>query len=188
MEFNRIGKLAACSPLVFVAVVLYLQRVQPGHDPVHGYISELAQGEAGWLMLIGYAGLWGSLVALAIGLARSGAERAYIVLLLAGAVGVFTAAIVRLDTNLIAHVLLGIGSFLVITLAMVLLPKASERFNGRSHKIISWGLAIVMVASLSLGNGMIPAGVSQRLSALCQVAWLIWAGLQLANGNGGARR
>jgi len=180
MSLQKIGKIVIVSPVVFIVIVVYLHSVQSDYNPAHQFMSELALGSMGWLMLFAFCGLGGSVGALAIGLLLTGAHRVISVLLLLGATGFVGAGFVSLDENANVHIGLVGLSFVTVALSMYLLPSSSALFNDQRQKNISWSLAIGLGVSVALGSSIIPAGVGQRVSALMLIAWLVWAGFRLS--------
>jgi len=180
MDVKKIGKIAVFSPAIFIAIVVYLHSVQTDYEPAHQFMSELALGPMGWLMLFAFCSLGGSVGALAIGLLLSGARSAITVLLLLGTTGFIGAGFVRLDENANVHIGLVAVSFVTVALSMYLLPSSSDLFKGKRQKAISWILAIGLGVSVALGSSIIPAGVGQRISSLLLIFWLVWAGFRLS--------
>jgi len=180
MRAERMGIVAIIASLIYIGAIVYLHAVQSNYDPVHQFMSELALGSTGWLMLVAFWALGGSLVALGMGLYSTGKRRVIVVLLLIGAGGFSGAGLIRLDINANLHIGLVALAFVAVTISMCLLPSSSTSFEGIIHKCISWGLAAALGVSVALGSGMIPVGISQRLSALFLILWTIWVGAKLS--------
>lgn len=123
------GKMAAAFPLIFAAVVVYLHVAQPTYDPVHQFMSELALGPSGWLMLVAFLALGASMAALGIGFYLIGARTVIVVLLAVAAVGFVGAGFVRLDVNANVHIGLVALSFVTSALSMYILPHCVEAFH-----------------------------------------------------------
>ena len=134
----------------------------------------------GWLMLVAFCAMGGSLAALRMGLYFAGAGSIIVVLLWIAAGGFVGAGVVRLDVNANVHIGFVALSFVTVALSMYLLPGSNTLFQGAKEKVISWALAIGLGVSVALGSGMVPAGVGQRLSAMFLILWSIWVGVKLS--------
>ena len=177
---KHIGRMAAGFPLIFMGVVVYLHVAQPNYDPVNQFISELALGASGWLMLVAFLALGASMAALGVGFLLTGASPAIVALLSIAAGGFVGAGFVRLDVNANVHIGLVALSFVTVALSMYLVPRCAEAFHGTKQIIVSWTLAAALGVSVALGAGLIPVGVGQRLSALFLILWSVWVGLKLS--------
>jgi hypothetical protein len=178
---KRLGRVAAGLPLIFVGAVFYLHVVQPNYDPVHQFMSELALGESGWLMLVAFFALGGTMAALAAGFLLAGARAVVVVLLSVAAMGLVGAGLIRLDVDANVHIGLVALAFVTVALSMYLVPRCDKAFSDTRQMAISWSLAAAMGVSVALGAGLAPAGVGQRLSALFLILWSVWAGMRLSS-------
>ena len=66
----RAGSLAIAGAIGFVLIVSILHLLQPGYDPKHQLMSELALGAHGWAMLLAFLFIAGSTLSLALGIAH----------------------------------------------------------------------------------------------------------------------
>ena len=165
---------------MFVGVVSYLHVTKQNYDPVHQFMSELALGEAGWLMLVAFLALGASMAALGVGFLLTRANPVLAILLFIAAGGFVGAGFVRLNVNAGIHIGLVAQSFVTAALSMYLLPRCAEAFRGTKQMIVSWTLTAAFGVSVTLGAGLVPVGVGQRLSALFLILWSVWVGLVLS--------
>ncbi len=174
------GVVAAGSPLIFVGVVVHLHVVQPNYDPVQQFMSELALGASGWLMLVAFLALGTSMAALGVGFLLTGASPVLPVLLWLSAGGFVGAGLIPLGVDADVHIGLVALSFVTVAFSMYLAPRCAEAFQGKNEKLICWSLAAALGVSVALGSGLVPAGVGQRLAALFLILWSVWVGLRLS--------
>jgi hypothetical membrane protein len=180
------GALAIAGAAGFVAVVSILHVLQPGYDPVHQLMSELALGPYGWAMFLAFALIAGSTLSLGLGIA--GVQRAPVLqaVLAVAALGFVGAGVFPLGRASEWHISLIAVAFVAVVLAMYLLPTLSAaRFGGNAGKV-SWLLAAGTALGVFLGHSILPIGVGQRLAAACVVAWLCFVGARLRRASGGA--
>ena len=135
------GGLAIAGAIGFVAVVCVLHAIQPGYDPVHQLMSELALGPHGWAMLLAFGLIAAATLSLGVGIAQ--VQRALWLqgVLAVAALGFLGAGVFPLGRASEWHVSLIASAFVAVVLAMYLLPTAAPaRFGGRAGKV-SWILA-----------------------------------------------
>lgn len=160
----------------FLLTVVYLHIVQipTGYDPVAQLMSELALGKSGFAMFFAFFSL---------AVACAGAEcilRAHkaplpMSLLLAAAALCFAGAgYFTLDTAAEIHVTLVGLAFMLLGLCMYLTPRLISVFHSLKARIICWGLCISTALFVALGQGILPAGIAQRLAAICILLWFCW--------------
>ena len=175
MKSGRVsGVITLLGSASFISIVLYLQNGQRGYNPVHQLMSELALGEQGQLMLAAFIAL---AIAVAGGMhivAISGAGR-LITALLGGAAGSLVGAgVFKLGAATTLHVALVALAFVLLGLAMYLVPKYVVAFKSVKSHLVCWGLAAGTALAVALGNNVLPIGVGQRLAAACILLWLCW--------------
>ena len=69
-------------------------------------------------------------------------------------------------------------AFVLIMLAMYLLPARAGRLGSRKLRAVSWLLGAGAAASLAAASFGVPVGIAQRLAAACVLGWLVvlsWA-------------
>ena len=157
---------------VFIIVVLILHLVQPGYEPRHQLMSELAIGQHGWAMFVAFFGLATAVFGLQVtiaGFAGSGGLR---VLLGAAALLFLTAGIFPLGVNSHIHIGAIATAFVLSVLAMYLFPSSAGRASVAAPRAVSWSLAVGVAVSVALGDSVIPMGIAQRLATTCLLLWL----------------
>ena len=180
MRFKKAysGAGAVGGAIGFIIVVIALQLLQPGYDPIQQLMSELAMGPFGSLMTIAFFSFGMSLFSVHFGLRLLGAPRTPRMFLTAAAICLLGAGFFKLGDAPVLHVGLVASTFVLVVLAMYLLPKANPRFSSWSSRSVSSGLAAGTAFCVSLG-GSIPQGISQRGGASCILIWLFWAGWRI---------
>ncbi len=164
----------------FLVVVLLLHLAQPGYDPLSQFISELALGRFGGLLVVAFFGLSASTAATAANL-RLHNSPLLLPLLLAFAAACFLAAgIITLATSIQTHVLLMAAAFVSCGLSMYLVPRTVSAFSGPLGYVVSWGSGLVMCGATGLGGNVILSAVAQRMSALALLFWLSFVAWRLA--------
>jgi hypothetical membrane protein len=164
----------------FVVVVTTLHLVQPGYDPVHQLMSELALGPYGWAMLLAFLLLGASTFFLALGIAQVQRSAPLQIVLAIAALAFLGAGVFPLGRASEWHIGFISIAFVAIVLAMYLLPSvATAQFGGRA-KGVFWCLAGGTALSVFLGHSILPIGVGQRLAAACVVTWLCFTGARLS--------
>jgi hypothetical membrane protein len=179
MGANVAGGLAIAGAAGFVVVVSGLHVLQPGYDPVHQLMSELALGTYGGAMLSAFLFIAASTLSVGVGIARLRRSLSLEIVLALAILGFVGAGVFPLGRASEWHVALIAIAFISIVLAMYLLPSAAPtQFGGRA-KLLSWCLAGSTALSVFLGLTILPIGVSQRLAAACVVIWLCFVGASL---------
>jgi len=176
------GIVAIAGGFIFVIIVLALHILQPNYDPVHQHMSELAIGPYGLLMLIAFSSFATAVFSVQVGLRPLGAPLMFRILLMAAAFCLLGAGIVKLDAAPFLHVGFIAAVFVLLVVAMYLLPRTILWFHTSAARFASWGLAAVTTLSVSLG-GRIPAGIAQRIAASCILLWLFWTGWHIIIAN-----
>ncbi len=166
---------------LFIATVAALHLAQPDYDQVYQLMSELALGAHGGWMLAAFLGLATSASAAALASLRWRAP--LLPVLLAGAaLGFLGAGLVPLGPNAEIHIASISAAFVLVVLAMVLLPRMFVSPLPLPGREWSGLLAAATAVSVALGHGVVPIGIAQRAAALCGIAWLIWIGVAAVRG------
>lgn len=163
----------------FVGIVIYLHFVQVNYSPIHQLMSELALGQQGSLMLFAFLSLALSIASTVSILARCKAPLTILLLLSLASISMAGAGIFKLGAATSLHVGLVGLAFVLLGLAMYLVPLYVSSFQ--KIKSISWGLGIGMVMAIGLGNNFLPIGIGQRMATGCILLWLCW--LTISNFN-----
>ncbi len=156
---------------VFIITVVALHLLQPGYDPRHQLMSELALGQYGWAMFIAFLGLAVAVFGVQAAIGNYGATISYRVLLGIAAILFLTAGFFPLGDTSIIHIGVITLAFVLSVLAMYFFPSGAGEASIAAPPIISWTLAAGVAASVALGN-LIPIGIAQRLAAGCLLVWL----------------
>lgn len=173
---NRIHQALASSGAVgFAGVVSLLTALQPGYDPIHQFMSELAQGRLGELMIVAFVALAVAIAAAVAQLRIQGAPKVLTrPLALAAALCLVAVGAITLEVSVQIHVLLVAAAFILCGLSMYLLPRSTRGFSHPLAYLLSWGACLAMCAATVLGGQVLPVGLAQRISAGTLVFWLLW--------------
>ena len=158
----------------FSSIILYLQKIQTNYNPTHQLMSELALGRQGQLMLVAF-----TMLAIAVAGAAGiviifKASKLIVILLGSVSASLIGAGIFKLGTATILHVVLVGLAFVLLGIAMYLIPRYVTAFNNIQSRLISWGLAVSMALAIALSNNILPIGIGQRLAVACILFWLCW--------------
>jgi len=156
---------------VFIVTVVALHLLQPGYDPRHQLMSELALGQYGWAMFVAFLGLAVAVFGVQAAIGGYGAARGYRVLLSIAAMLFLVAGIFPLGNTSMIHIGAIAMAFVLSVLAMYLFPSSAGRASIAAPRTLSWTLATGIAASVALGD-LIPIGIGQRLAAGCLLVWL----------------
>lgn len=169
------GALALGGSALFVLLVVWLHLLQPDYDPQQQLMSELALGPHGGWMLLAFAALAAAVYGVQRGCAVLVVPPGLKVLLLGAAVGLLGAGIFPLGTTTEWHVALVMAGFVLLLLAMLLLPQVvgQGRWPGRRP---TWLAAAGAMVAISAAQWGLPLGLAQRLAAGCILAWLAAVG------------
>jgi Protein of unknown function (DUF998) len=173
---------------LFIAPVVTLHLVQPGYEPSHQLMSELALGPFGWTMMIAFTGLALAVVGVHVAIAFLGASPWLRFVLTAAALSFLAAGIFPLGATSEIHIAAIATAFVLSVLAMYLFPFSAGRAAVAAPRSLSWPLAAGVAASVVLGHSALPMGVGQRLAALCLIGWLVILGWRFANGRHAAQQ
>ena len=156
--------------MVFILTVVALHLLQPGYDPRHQLMSELALGQYGWAMFVAFLGLAVAVFGVQAAIGHS-AVRGYRVLLSVVASLFLAAGIFPLGNTSTIHIAAITLAFVLSVLAMYLFPSNAGQASIAAPRPISWTLAAGVTVNVALGN-VIPIGIAQRLAAGCLLVWL----------------
>jgi hypothetical membrane protein len=164
---------------MFVVTVVALHILQPGYEPKHQLVSELALGRYGSAMLVAFAGLAISMFGIQAAIGPLGAPRGLRFLFLAAALFFLAAGVFPLGSTSEIHIAAIATAFVLSVLAMYLFPSSAERGAIAAPRAVSWTLAAGVAVSVALGHSVLTMGIGQRLAATCLVLWLAVAGWRL---------
>ena len=173
---------------LFVATVGILHFVQPAYEPSHQLMSELALGPFGWAMIIAFAGLALAVFSVQMAIASAGASIWLRFVLAASTVCFLAAGVFPLGATSEIHIAAIAVAFVLSVLAMYLFPSSAGRASAIAPRSFSWSLAAGVAASVALGHSLLPAGIGQRLAALCLIVWLAVLGWKFTNGQYAAQQ
>lgn len=158
---------------VFLVIVVLLHFVQRGYDPLVQFMSELALGKFGALLVTAFIGLSAAAAATAANIRVHGAPQAPAALLSLAAACFLGAGLVTLATSAPIHILFVASAFILCGLTMYLLPLTVAAFAAAPYRLASWGSCVAMAAPTGLGGSVLLPGVAQRLSAAGLLVWLL---------------
>lgn len=169
---------------VFLAIVIALHLLQPGYDPRTQFMSELALGRFGGLLVGAFCGLAAALAAIAMGFRLHGFPPLLSLLLGGGALCFLLAGLITLALSAQVHIALVAIAFVLCGLAMYLLPRCNHAiFSDGRACAFSWGSGLLMCGATGLGGGVLPEGIAQRVSAVALLFWLSFVAWRLAAGS-----
>ena len=177
------GRWGAVASLVgvamFVVTVVALHLLQPGYEPTHQLMSELAHGRYGSTMIVALAGLAIAVFGVQAAIGAFGASQGLRYTLLVAALFFLAAGVFPLGQTSEIHIGAIASGFVLSVLAMYLYPSSAGRASGAAPRAVSWSLAAGVAGSVALGHFVLPMGIGQRLAASCLVAWLLILGWRL---------
>ena len=173
------GMAALAGVLTFIATVATLHLLQPGYDPVHQLMSELAMGDHGWAMLAAFAGLAVAVLGIQAAVGAAGASWGYRILLSAGSLSFLVAGVFPLGTAADMHIASIAMAFMLMVLAMYFFPSSAGAASSVLPRSLAWFLAAAVVMSVALSPSILPMGIGQRLAAAFLLAWLAILGWRL---------
>ncbi|MBI3610134.1 MAG: DUF998 domain-containing protein [Nitrospirae bacterium] len=174
------GLFAIVGVVVFIVIVVALHFLQPGYDPANQLMSELALGPHGWAMLPAFISLSLSVFGLQAALGPFGASRALRLILVVASVFFLASGVFPLGAASELHIAFIIAAFILVVLAMYLLPSSAGHAGTLLPRMLSWGLAAGVAVSVALGDSLLPVGIGQRLAAISLLLWLAIVGWTLA--------
>lgn len=165
---------------MFVATVVPLHLLQPGYDPTHQLMSELALGTYGWTMILAFGGLAFAIFGVQAAIGALGAARGLRLLLVAAALCFLAAGVFPLGRASEIHIGAIAIAFVLSVLAMYLFPTGAGRASLAAPRAVSWSMAGGVAVSVALGHSVLPMGIGQRLAATCILLWLAILGWRLS--------
>ena len=176
------GVAAIAGAGLFLSTVIPLHFLQPGYDPSSQLMSELALGRYGGAMVMAFGGLALSMMGIQVSVAALGATIALRAILIASSTLFLVSGLFPLGSTSDIHIAAIASAFVLSALAMYLFPTMAGRASRFAPRIVSWGLAAGMAASVAVGHSLIPMGIAQRGAALFLLLWLCLAGWRLSRG------
>ena len=113
--------------MIFIIVVLMLHLLQPGYDPLHQLMSELALGQHGWAMFLAFLGLAAAMFSVQAATASLGGSRGYRYLLVTTSILFLASGIFPLGVAPILHIIAISIAFVLSVLAMYFFPTQAGR-------------------------------------------------------------
>lgn len=163
--------------LLFTGIVAYLQFQEPNYRPKTQYMSELASGECGQLMIVAFFALGATMTGAAVKFRFLGAPwpiqtlAAFAGLLFAGA------GVVTLEMHALAHIVLVFCSFGLFVAGILAAPLIWPPARHLKYRIVTYGSAGLTLLSTAMSGYGVPEGLAQRGAAGGIMLWLIWFGL-----------
>jgi len=177
----RAGGLAALAGVaVFAAVVVTLQLLQPGYQPTHQLMSELALGPHGSAMFLAFAGIAAALAGIVTSIGPLGATRFLQACLGFAAIAFLAAGVFPLGETSEIHIAAIATAFVVAVLAIYLFPTLAGGAAAFAPRPFSWSCAAGVAVSVALGGSLLPWGIAQRLAAFFLLLWIAAVGWKVA--------
>ena len=159
-----------------MVIVACLHLAQPDYDGRHQLMSELALGPHGWAMLPAFSFFALSIVGTQQGLRSVGGSVFLQAILVAAAVSLLGAGIFPLGQASDLHIALVAFAFVLLVLAMYLLPSQVHGLASPLIRWVSWTLAAATAVSVLAGHSWLPMGITQRLAAGAVLLWVCFLG------------
>jgi hypothetical protein len=175
-KVKRLGFLAISGPVTFFGIVLFLHFVNKQHNFMQQYMSELALGRYGSLMVIAFSCFAISVFSVSKIFRFLGSPAILRSLLLVAAVCILGAGLINLELGAMLHIVSIMIASLLILFTMILSPLYIAAFMDTIHRTVFWGLGTAVLLISILNQFCIPDGIGQRLTAGCIFLWLIWIG------------
>lgn len=163
----------------FVIIVATLHFLQPGYDPTHQLMSELALGPHGWAMFIAFVCLAVAAYGTQSLVAKLGGSAFLQIIFLTAAAFFLAAGIFPLGRASEAHVFAISAAFVSSVLGMLLVPSLAPQIREHVPRALCWGLAAGVAVSVALSGGVVPLGVGQRMAATWLLLWFGIVGWRL---------
>lgn len=194
---KQLASLGLVAIAYFVAIIIVMHFLRPGHDPMRRPTSDYAVGPYGFLMTSAFLSMSVACLALAAGLYRGVSEpaRSRVGLALIGGVwvvGLLVAATFPIDlegapstTSGIIHRINGPIAFLSLTIGVILVSRGfrrDERWRPLHRLALILGvlmLAVFIVNGVSLASGSGYPGLGQRVLLATFVIWFVLTALRL---------
>jgi len=163
---------------IFVGIILFLHFVQSHYDFMNQYMSELAMGQYGDLMLVAFCCFAISIFSVSEILRMFGAPVFLSALFVIASICFIGAGVITLDQNATLHIMFVMIASVLILLGMILSPLFIVEFRIMTYKAVSWCLGFFAILFLILNQYCITDGIAQRATAGCILIWLIWIGIK----------
>lgn len=177
---HTLSAISGVGTLSFVLVIGFLHYAQPSYDPSSQFMSELAFGRFGGLLLLAFVGLSASTAATAINVYTHNSSLLLPLMLGLTAISFFAAGIVTLDTSSQTHIFFVAVAFVSCGASMYLLPRTVEAFYSLPYRLTSWGSCLTMCGAIGLGGNLLLPAIAQRIAALAMLFWLSVVAWRLA--------
>jgi len=176
---NKIfGHLSVIGSVIFIGVILFLYFIQPQQNFINQYMSELATGKYGNLMVVAFSGFAISVFSVSEILRMLGSPAILRGLFVIASIFFFGAGVINLELNAALHIVFIMIASVLILLGMILSPHFIVEFRHITYRAVSWGLGIIAVLISILNQYCIPAGIGQKITAGCILIWLIYIGIR----------
>ena len=123
--------IAIAGSVGFLTIVIALHFLQPFYDPVQQHMSELALGPHGSLMLMAFSSFAISVYSIQRGLRILRAPQILRMILASAAICLFGSGMVKLNSVPVLHVVLIALAFLLLVIAMYLLPQTTPLLRAK---------------------------------------------------------
>ena len=153
--------------------------MQPDYDGRYQLMSELALGPYGWAMLPAFCFFAVSVLGIQQGLRSVHSAISIRVILVVAAFSLLAAGIFPLGQASNLHIALVAFAFVMLVLAMYLLPSQAGDLSSSLIRSVSWTLAAATALSVLAGHSLLPMGIAQRLAAGWVLLWLCFLAWQL---------
>jgi hypothetical protein len=178
------GWLSIAGVVGFVAIVVGLNLVQHDYDARYDLMSELALGSHGDAMILAFAFFAVSVMGAQQGLGSVAGSVWLRTILVIAALSLLGAGIFPLGRASDLHIALVAFAFVLLVLAMYLLPSQAPGLTSPLVRGVSWALAAATALSVFAGHSLLPMGIGQRLAAGSVLLWLCFLGWQLIRRSG----
>ncbi|NOQ36051.1 MAG: DUF998 domain-containing protein [Methylococcaceae bacterium] len=172
--FNYKGLVILLSALAFISIVTALPFIQSDYSSTEQLMSELALGGYGFLMLFAFLAFAIAVFTAQQILATYDNNLALRTLLIIASCSLAGAGVFELGDYDALHIGLVALAFVLIVLAMYLVPRLIPVFQAPTPTIVCWSLGVATAIFVALGQDFIPMGIAQRLAAGCLFIWLLW--------------
>lgn len=190
---STLGAIGIGGVIFFAIIVVLFHVIERDLNPIERFVSDYANGRAGWLQGIAFILFGSGIMAIAVGLYRElhQARRATAAAVLVGmmGLGVFLSGIFPTDVPLEdgttgytfagqMHDIAGILGFLCLIVGTFLLRGVFARDPrwqslARPARWFSWGILIGMIVFVVVGEIANLVGVLQRIWLIIVAAWLL---------------
>ncbi|MFC1841289.1 DUF998 domain-containing protein [Thermodesulfobacteriota bacterium] len=172
------GYLSIFGSIIFIAIILFLHLVQSQYDFMNQYMSELAMGKYGKLMIIAFCCFALSVFSVSEIFRIHGSLGILNFLFMIASVCLIGAGVINLEYNATIHIVFVMIASVLIILGMILSPYFIFEYRDIIHRAVSLSLGIIAILISILDQYCIPEGIGQRVTACCILIWLIWVGIR----------